>query len=104
MVEAEIREEVMREMEERMRAVEKTYALRLMSEVRRHSIHCMCSAHRVRQVERNERKMDAKIDMLHQAGLLGTAKKPGIISNSESEIEDIVGDVRCSHRVTGPTN
>jgi hypothetical protein len=39
-VEAETREEVMKEMEERMRAVEKTYALRLMSEVRRHDIHC----------------------------------------------------------------
>ena len=33
-VEAETREEVTREMEERMRAVERTYALRLMSEVR----------------------------------------------------------------------
>ncbi|KAH0838561.1 kinesin-domain-containing protein [Lanmaoa asiatica] len=74
-VEAETREEVMREMEERMRAVERTYALRLMSEV-----------------ERNERKMDAKIDMLHQAGWLGTANKPVMASNSESEIEDIVGD------------
>lgn len=38
LVEAETREEVMREMEERMRAVERTYAQRLMSEVRRHSI------------------------------------------------------------------
>lgn len=42
--------------------------------------------------------MDEKIDMLHQAGLLGTAKKPVMVSNSESEIEDIV-DVRCSHLV-----
>ncbi|KAF8139970.1 kinesin-domain-containing protein [Boletus edulis] len=74
-VEAETREEVMKEMEERMRAVERTYATRLMSEV-----------------ERNERKMDAKIDMLHQAGLLGTAKKPAVLSNSESEIEDIIKD------------
>ncbi|KAF8559379.1 kinesin-domain-containing protein [Imleria badia] len=70
-VEVETREEVMREMEERMRAVERTYALRLMSEV-----------------ERNERKMDAKIDMLHQAGLLGT-EKTAVVSHSESEIEDI---------------
>lgn len=106
MAEAETREEVMREMEERMRAVEKTYALRLMSEVRRHIIHCICFAHRVRQVERNERKMDAKIDMLHQAGLLGTAKKSVImtVSNSESEIEDIVGDVRISYPVMESTN
>lgn len=48
--------------------------------------------------------MDAKIDMLHQAGWLGTAKKPVVASNSESEIEDIVGDVRCSHLVVGLTN
>ncbi|KIJ68715.1 hypothetical protein HYDPIDRAFT_106954 [Hydnomerulius pinastri MD-312] len=69
-VEAETREEVMKEMEERMRAVERTYAQRLMSEV-----------------ERNERKMDAKIDMLHQAGLLGTAKKPTVVPASESDTE-----------------
>lgn len=47
--------------------------------------------------------MDAKIDMLHQAGLLGTAKQ-SVVSNSESEIEDIVGHVRCSHLVEGPMN
>ena len=55
-------------------------------------------------MERNERKMDAKIDMLHQAGLLGTAKKAVIASNSESEIEDIVGDVRHSHFKLGLIN
>ena len=48
--------------------------------------------------------MDAKIDMLHQAGLLGTAEKTAVTSNSESEIEDILGDVCCSHAVTGCTN
>ncbi|KAL4069405.1 kinesin-domain-containing protein [Scleroderma citrinum] len=69
-VEAETREEVMKEMEERMREVERTYAQRLMSEV-----------------ERNEQKMDAKIDMLHQAGLFGMRKKPSVLS--ESEIEDL---------------
>ncbi|KAG1787830.1 kinesin-domain-containing protein [Suillus plorans] len=57
-VEAETREDVMKEMEERMREIEKTYSQRLMSEV-----------------ERNERKMDAKIDMLHQAGLIGSPQK-----------------------------
>ncbi|KAI6136884.1 kinesin-domain-containing protein [Pisolithus sp. B1] len=69
-VEAETREEVMKEMEGRMREVERTYAQRLMSEV-----------------ERNERKTDAKIDMLHQAGLLGTAKKP-LTSESETDGSD----------------
>ncbi|KIK98327.1 hypothetical protein PAXRUDRAFT_823970 [Paxillus rubicundulus Ve08.2h10] len=75
-VEAETREEVMKEMEGRMRAVERTYAQRLMSEV-----------------ERNERKMDAKIDMLHQAGLLGTAEKYPVASPSESETEDSRGNL-----------
>lgn len=102
LVEAETREEVMREMEERMRAVERTYALRLMSEVRQYSIQRICFAYGARQVERNERKMDAKIDMLHQAGLLGTAKKTVEVSHSESEIEDIVEDVSCSHVVMDP--
>ncbi|KIK26563.1 hypothetical protein PISMIDRAFT_8906 [Pisolithus microcarpus 441] len=69
-VEAETREEVIKEMEERMREVERTYAQRLMSEV-----------------ERNERKMDAKIDMLHQAGLLGTGKK-SVTSESETDGSD----------------
>lgn len=36
-VEIEVREEVMKEMEERMREVEKMYSKRLMSEVRRYS-------------------------------------------------------------------
>lgn len=73
-VEAETREDVMKEMEERMREIEKTYSQRLMSEV-----------------ERNERKMDAKIDMLHQAGLIGSPqKRREIVEESEEsdEIED----------------
>ncbi|KAG1783598.1 kinesin-domain-containing protein [Suillus placidus] len=69
-VEAETREDVMKEMEERMREIEKTYSQRLMSEV-----------------ERNERKMDAKIDMLHQAGLIGSPQKHREIVES-GEIED----------------
>ncbi|KAG1715798.1 hypothetical protein ID866_1374 [Astraeus odoratus] len=84
-VEAETREEVMKEMEERMREVERTYAQRLMSEV-----------------ERNERKMDAKIDMLHQAGLLGTTRKRAevpereIDSFEEDSSRDSIQDVTDS--------
>ncbi|CCM00330.1 uncharacterized protein FIBRA_02360 [Fibroporia radiculosa] len=48
-IEAETREEVMEEMEERMRSMEKMFKRRLMKEV-----------------EQNEKKMDAKIDMLNQ--------------------------------------
>ncbi|KAG9314627.1 hypothetical protein JVU11DRAFT_5432 [Chiua virens] len=70
-VEAETREEVMEEMEERMRAVERTYAVRLMSEV-----------------EHNERKTDAKIDMLHRAGLLGTTRSHPWHRIQRSECEE----------------
>ena len=57
MTEAETREEVMEEMEERMRNMEKMYLKRITNEV-----------------EMNERKMDAKIDMLHQTGLLDSGR------------------------------
>jgi hypothetical protein len=40
LIEAETREEVMREMEERMRIMEEKYSRRLMSEVT--SYHCIC--------------------------------------------------------------
>lgn len=55
--EAETREEVMEEMEERMRNMEKRYLKRITDEV-----------------EMNERKTDAKIDMLHRSGLLGSGR------------------------------
>ncbi|KAF8202929.1 kinesin-like protein [Pholiota molesta] len=74
-IEAETREEVMREMEERMHAMEAMYARRLMSEF-----------------EQNELKTDAKIDMLHQSGLFGSptkANRRSIIEESYSEEEDV---------------
>ncbi|KAJ2920372.1 hypothetical protein MD484_g150, partial [Candolleomyces efflorescens] len=75
-IEAETREEVMREMEERMRLMEQKYSRRLMSEM-----------------ERNEMKTDAKIDMLHQAGLFGSPMKvrtaPAQHVYSEDEEEDV---------------
>ncbi|KAH9081853.1 kinesin-domain-containing protein [Lactarius deliciosus] len=55
-IEAETREEVMREMEERISEIEKRFTRRLMNEV-----------------ELNEMRMDAKIDMLHRSGLVGQA-------------------------------
>jgi hypothetical protein len=67
MTEAETREEVMEEMEERMRNMEKRYLKRITDEV-----------------EMNERKMDAKIDMLHQTGLLGS----GRVTEDEDEDEE----------------
>ncbi|RXW18928.1 hypothetical protein EST38_g6927 [Candolleomyces aberdarensis] len=74
-IEAETREEVMHEMEERMRLMEQKYSRRLMSEM-----------------ERNEMKTDAKIDMLHQAGLFGSPMKvrTGVgYDSSEDEEEDV---------------
>ncbi|KAG8715291.1 hypothetical protein FRC11_004801 [Ceratobasidium sp. 423] len=63
-IEAEIREEVMKEMEERMQAMEKMFMRRLASEV-----------------EAGETKTDRKIDMLQRAGLL----QPRQESDSEDE-------------------
>ena len=64
--EAETREEVMEEMEERMRNMEKMYLKRITNEV-----------------EMNERRMDAKIDMLHRTGLLGSG---GATEEEEEEL------------------
>lgn len=70
--EAETREEVMEEMEERMRNMEKMYLKRITDEV-----------------EMNEMKMDAKIDMLHRTGLMGSG---GVTEDEEGEGEEYVSD------------
>ncbi|KAF5312458.1 hypothetical protein D9619_003484 [Psilocybe cf. subviscida] len=74
MVEAETREEVIKEMEERMQHMEAVYARRLM-----------------RELEQSESKTDAKIDMLHQSGLFGSPVKGGrrpVVQESFSEEEE----------------
>ncbi|KAF7340043.1 Kinesin-like protein [Mycena venus] len=72
-IEAEVREEVMREMELRMASMEKMYARRLMNEV-----------------QANEMKTDAKIDMLHQSGLFGSpVKRRQPPASDLSEEEDV---------------
>ncbi|KAF5375059.1 hypothetical protein D9758_000107 [Tetrapyrgos nigripes] len=77
-IEADTREEVMREMEERMANMEQMYRKRLMKEI-----------------EQNELKTDAKIDMLHQSGLFASpVKKPtrpiaDDISEDEEDEEEI---------------
>lgn len=86
-IEAETREEVMHEMEERMRSIEQMYSRRLMTEL-----------------EQNEMKTDAKIDMLHQSGLFGSpVKKSHLdvvdVGNSLSEEEQ---DVELSLIEYGP--
>ncbi|KAK2462014.1 hypothetical protein APHAL10511_006477 [Amanita phalloides] len=57
-IEAETREDVMREMEDRMKSMEAIHSRRLMSELERHEL-----------------KTDAKIDMLHQSGLFASPMK-----------------------------
>ncbi|TCD62039.1 hypothetical protein EIP91_007534 [Steccherinum ochraceum] len=72
-IEAEAREEVMQEMESRMRNMEKMYTRRLMTEV-----------------QQNEMKMDEKLDMLQNSGLLGKrAQKKVADSDSEDVLDDI---------------
>ncbi|TFK76778.1 kinesin-domain-containing protein [Pluteus cervinus] len=71
-VEIETREEVIQEMEDRMRNMEKMYSKRLTSEL-----------------ERNEMKTDAKIDMLHQAGLFASPTKKATKVEEESDLSDL---------------
>ncbi|KAJ7456551.1 kinesin-like protein [Mycena latifolia] len=71
-IEADVREEVMREMELRMASMEKMYARRLQNEV-----------------QQNEMKTDAKIDLLHQSGLFGSpVKRPQARSAAASDISE----------------
>lgn len=74
-VEADTRDEVMRECEERMRSIEVMYTRRIMSEV-----------------ERNEMKTDAKIDMLHRSGMFG-ARQPRMSEDTIDEGESILSVV-----------
>ncbi|KAG6888767.1 hypothetical protein C0992_007558 [Termitomyces sp. T32_za158] len=78
-IEAETREEVMREMEERMRSMEEVYSRRLMKEL-----------------VQNELKTDAKIDMLHRSGLFASPVKKQIIHSPPSEISEDEADVEMS--------
>lgn len=67
-IEADTREEVMQEMEERMHNMEKMYTRRLMKEI-----------------EQNEAKMDAKIDMIQRAG--------GLPLQGSSSLEETLEDI-----------
>ncbi|KAG7450141.1 kinesin-domain-containing protein [Guyanagaster necrorhizus] len=70
-IEADTREEVMAEMEERMRMVENTYERRLRNEI-----------------DQNNLKTDAKIDMLHQAGLFSPVKQDRLPPVSRTQLRD----------------
>ncbi|KAJ7169442.1 kinesin-like protein [Mycena filopes] len=87
-IEADVREEVMREMEQRMASMERMYARRLMNEV-----------------QQNEMKTDAKIDMLHQSGLFASPVKrlqpprtaPSELSEEEEEEDDVEMSLAIEH-------
>ena len=73
----------MEEMEERMRNMERMYLKRITDEV-----------------EMNERKMDAKIDMLHRTGLLGSEEVTEEEDDYVSNISTLSGrDRSLCHRV-----
>ncbi|KAG6817626.1 hypothetical protein H0H87_006254 [Tephrocybe sp. NHM501043] len=84
-IEAETREEVMREMEERMRNMEEMYSRRLMKEL-----------------EQNELKTDAKIDMLHQSGLFGSPMKQRQVVRPPSNLSEEEDDAEQSLIDYGP--
>ncbi|KAM6497998.1 kinesin-like protein KIF23 [Amanita muscaria] len=83
-IEAETREEVMHEMEKRMRSMEARHSRRLTSEL-----------------EQQELKTDAKIDILHQSGLFTsplkrpTATLPDLLEEDQEE-EDVERSLRES--------
>ncbi|EIW64942.1 kinesin-domain-containing protein [Trametes versicolor FP-101664 SS1] len=85
LIEAETREEVMGEMEERMRSMEDMFARRLM-----------------RVMEHNEEKMDAKLDMIQRSRLLSggshVPRSEGGYSDSvaDSVDSDAIGQLRMS--------
>ena len=86
----------MREMEDRMRAMEQMYSRRLMSEVSLVVLFKRESPFDNGQLEQNELKTDAKIDMLHQSGLFGMpSKKPARydVGDEISEEEDIASSL-----------
>ncbi|KAI0032497.1 P-loop containing nucleoside triphosphate hydrolase protein [Vararia minispora EC-137] len=79
LIEAETREEITREMSARMQEMEKMYAKRL-----------------VKEVEQQEEKADAKIDMLHRAGVFGRTPGKMRVDEEEDEDEEEMDDVEQS--------
>lgn len=88
-IEAETREEVMREMEDRMRNMEVMYSRRLMTEVSYLLFDILKLI--MLQLEQNELKTDAKIDMLHQAGFFGSPEEPLRLNNGSEALKLDIG-------------
>ncbi|KZT61075.1 kinesin-domain-containing protein [Calocera cornea HHB12733] len=71
LIESETREEVTREMEGRMRAMERMFSERIMFDA-----------------EQNEAKIDSKIDLVNRAMKATLARSPNELDDSMSEVED----------------
>lgn len=87
LIEAETRDEVMREMEDRMMRMERMFTKRLMNEVKLLTASLFVAID-ASQLEENQLKTDRKIDMLHQAGLIGAARHP---EQDLNDLEDELG-------------
>ena len=92
-VEAETREEVMQEMEERMRNMEKIYTRRLAREVSALEVPVvsLILTDMAAQIEENEKKTDAKIGLIQRAhrDSMHRGSDPVAISDDEDDLEDI---------------
>lgn len=104
LIEAETREEVMVEMEERMRSMEDMFTRRLMRVVSQLPLSFVVMIDDrllLMQMEHNEEKMDAKLDMIQRSRLLTSAPVPrseGGYSDSiaDSVESDAIGQLRMS--------
>lgn len=90
LIEAETREEVMVEMEERMRSMEDMFTRRLMRVVRSFLLVCsrLWITLTIYQMEHNEEKLDAKLDMIQRSRLLSRVAVP----RSEGGYSDSIAD------------
>ena len=103
LIEAETREEVMIEMEERMQSMENMFTKRLMRVVSLLLISflTMFRSSAV-QMEHNEERMDAKLDMIQRSRMLGRVTIPRSEGGYSDSIADSdVGPLRMSDHDVG---
>jgi kinesin family member 20 len=107
-IEAETREEVMKEMKERMKTMQQLYTRRLMTEVRglTPSTSLFSEILPRKQVEQNELKTDAKIDLLHRSRLAGMLTTEHVATRRPEDVgeeEDVAMNL-ASGCQTAPDN
>lgn len=74
----------MREMEDRMMRMERMFTKRFMTEVTHYLRPFHLPPTNGSQLEENQLKTDRKIDMLHQAGLIGSTAR-----HAEQDMDDL---------------